>query len=130
MTINEILKALKKINDDAPVFVADTLSVELTGEVMSWRGDYDCLALGYCLYGDSKEFITVGKLKSILQNSLGETFMGYKGGEFVMEKNTPVYLDNYGFATGHYIARVSAFNNVCYLEIEKEQEHIPYKFNI
>ena len=36
MTINEILKALKNVNDDTPVFVADTLSVELTGEVMSW----------------------------------------------------------------------------------------------
>lgn len=120
MTINEILKALKDVNDDAPVFVSGTLSVELTGEVMSWRGDYDCLALGYCLYGDSNDSITVGKLKSLLQNSIGKTFMGYKGGEFVMEKDTLVYLDNYGFATGHYIARVFAFKNECYLEIEKE----------
>ena len=130
MTINEILKALKSVNNDTPVFVVDTLSVELTGEVMSWRGDYNCLALGYCLYGDSNAFINVGKLKSILQNSIGKTFIGYKGGEFVMEKNTPVYLDNYGFSTGHYIARVSVSNNTCYLGIEKEQDHIPYKFDI
>lgn len=130
MTIGEMLEALKNANDDAAVFITDTLSVELNGEVMSWRGDYSCLSLGYSLYGDSNAFITVGRLKSILKDAIDKSFIGYKGGEFVMEKDTPVYLDNYGFATGHYVSEISFSNECCYLKIAKEEDHIPYKFDI
>lgn len=120
MTIKEILDKLEKANKDLPVFLTNTLSVELTGEVHSWRGDYSQLALGYDLYGRVEKPVTVGKLKDLLKSCIGKKFIGYKGGEFLMSKRTSVYLDNYGECTGHYIYDITYNARGCYLKIEKE----------
>lgn len=36
----------------------------------------------------------------MLKGAVGKTFMGYKGGDFVMSRQTPVWVANYGDA-GH-----------------------------
>ena len=35
-----------------------------------------------------------------LKNAVGEKFTGYKGGEFRMERHTPVWVSEYGCADG------------------------------
>lgn len=59
------------------------------GEPMSWRGDYYQLA-----FAPEKETTIKDMLDNAL-SALGNTFVGYKGGEFVMDKNSEVYIANY-----------------------------------
>jgi hypothetical protein len=59
----------------------------------SWRGSYDELALGFEEDGESR---TLGEFIEMLKCADGETYTGYKGGEFVMSRHTPVWVANYG----------------------------------
>jgi len=61
----------------------------------SWRGSYCELSLTY-----TDNPITV---KSLLKNAVeivGNHQTGYKGGEFLMTRNTPVWVANYGMSSG------------------------------
>lgn len=65
----------------------------------SWRGVYAELALGYKLTGyDSEErfYPTAEDLLTELKQAIGKEFYGWKGGEFTMDENTPVWVDNPG----------------------------------
>lgn len=70
-------------------------------EFDSWRGSYDCLSLTYETQdwrSDDDDFFTI-KVKDILhkaKEALGKEFTGYKGGDFIMDKSTPIYVANYG----------------------------------
>lgn len=57
----------------------------------SWRGRYEQLTL---IPGDEPQ--TVGHLLELATAANGATFTGYKGGDFVMNENTPVWADPYG----------------------------------
>jgi hypothetical protein len=63
----------------------------------SWRGSYDELALEY---SETGEKFTAEALLQKLKAAIGATFYGYKGGEFVMGKTTPVWVANYGESHG------------------------------
>ena len=59
----------------------------------SWRGSYSELAIEFKEEGNApalKEFIAQ------LKEAIGKTYVGYKGGDFVMGKNTPLWVANYG----------------------------------
>lgn len=58
----------------------------------SWRGIYAELALNFSFDGKIllSEFITMAK------EAVGATFVGYKGGDFTMTRDTPVWVANYG----------------------------------
>ena len=57
---------------------------------MSYRGYYSELGLNPCGQAKASEMLEV------LENSLGEVFTGYKGGEYEMNESTECYLANYG----------------------------------
>lgn len=59
----------------------------------SWRGSYDELALGFEEDGESP---ALGKFIEALKRADGETYTGYKGGDNVMSRHTPVWVANYG----------------------------------
>lgn len=59
----------------------------------SWRGSYDELALNFESGGN---YMKVTDFLKMLKEALGKEFTGYKGGEFYMNKNTPVWVANYG----------------------------------
>lgn len=63
----------------------------------SWRGDYSKLALGYRLVGyDATEPGPCPHVDDLV-SPIGETFPGWKGGEFLMtEDSRPVYVSNRG----------------------------------
>lgn len=56
----------------------------------SYRGYYSDLAFERC---ESRE---VGGVLDAIKACMGETFEGYKGGDFDMGRNTPVWIANYG----------------------------------
>lgn len=60
-------------------------------DIMSWRGSYCELCVDY---GNS-EIYSASKFLLELKGALGETFTGYKGGEFLMGKTTPVWVAHY-----------------------------------
>lgn len=68
-------------------------------EFTSWRGIYRELALCFSerWYSpkDVKPHTVTGFLK-LCKETVGKEFIGYKGGEFTMGKNTPVWVANWG----------------------------------
>ena len=59
----------------------------------SWRGSYCELAISFEFEGNAP---TVEEFLKKLNSAIGQTFTGYKGGDFTMGKNTPVWVANYG----------------------------------
>lgn len=67
------------------------------GEPMSYRGYYDELAF------DPVEETTFGDMLRYAKSALGQTFTGYKGGDFKMEEYTPCWIAPYGRGGGDKI---------------------------
>lgn len=73
----------------------------LPTQLDSWRGSYDEIALGYKLSGydnNSEHFANTkaDKLLEHLKSAIGKEYTGWKGGEFIMDENTPVWVANCG----------------------------------
>lgn len=68
---------------------SDTLSS--FGEPHSYRGYYDDLA-----FEKVDGLITAQDALEMVDACIGQVFTGYKGGEFLMDENTPIWLANYG----------------------------------
>lgn len=67
--------------------------------IYSWRGAYDELALNHQRDGDPKaQPMKVRAFLKMLKAAVGKTYTGYKGGDFTMSKDTPVWVSNYGDA--------------------------------
>lgn len=59
-------------------------------EPHSYRGDY------YDLAFEPTADVTVGSMLECARFALGQTFQGYKGGDFTMREYTSVHLAHYG----------------------------------
>lgn len=58
--------------------------------IHSWRGAYNELALNF--NSEDEGSITLEAFLTMLKDSLGKEFEGWKGGEFTMHKNTPIWV--------------------------------------
>jgi hypothetical protein len=65
------------------------------GRFTSYRGYYQDLA-----FIPTDEKVTASTLLVQCQNAMGKVFEGYKGGDFVMGELTPLWLSDYGRASG------------------------------
>ncbi len=84
MTIGKAIEALEGFAPDKP------LETPL-GKPDSYRGYYSDLA-----FPAGQEITTVGELGLALLAAKGGTYIGYKGGEFVMSDDTPLWFAPYG----------------------------------
>ncbi len=89
---------------DEPMQVDYDFGTCIPTKLASWRGNYSELALGYMLSGydnDKDHFAktTVHELLAEMKSAMGKVFDGWKGGEFMMGENTPVWVDNQGNAS-------------------------------
>lgn len=75
----------------------------------SWRGFYDQLALGY-EEPEYNESVTVANLLDLATATVGVTMSGYKGGSYLMTKETNLWADNYSRSTGTAIFDVVTFD--------------------
>ena len=83
-SLNDLINRLEELPQDMPI---------LLGDADSYRGYYSDLAFAP-LYDTEPRTV-----KEILKEALlahGKTFEGYKGGEFTMEGDTPVWYSHYG----------------------------------
>jgi hypothetical protein len=93
ITLGALIAKLQAVKDKKSPVVFDFCGMKPTN-VYSWRGAYCELALGYT-DPDSKD-VTVASLLKELKSAIGKSFTGYKGGDFTMSKDTPIWVDNWG----------------------------------
>lgn len=67
------------------------------GEPMSYRGDYSELAF------TPVEETTFGEMLRFARSAMGDTFTGYKGGDYTMGEFTPCWIAEYGTSEGDRI---------------------------
>ncbi len=59
----------------------------------SWRGSYCEVAIGFT---EETDKVLAGDFAKSVSASIGATYQGYKGGDFLMGRTTPVWVANYG----------------------------------
>lgn len=98
MNMGELIAALEKV----PATEKLTLNGAGLGDIGSYRGYYDEVALE----PDGKVG-TVGEALQRLRLALGSTMTGYKGGDYVIQSSTPVWVSHYGECSGQYVTGVA-----------------------
>jgi len=98
MTLGEIVITLKQIDAEKPIRFQNG---SYPGEYHSYRGYYEFISIA-----TQAEKVTVGEFLSATQSAIGETYVGWKGGNFTMTKNTPVWISRIGRASGWYVSDV------------------------
>lgn len=91
MILERLIEALEKMPADAVVKHG-------FGRPFSWRGSYSELSF------EPEENAVIGDMLAHARSALGQTFTGYKGGEFKMHGYTDCYIDPYGECPGNGIS--------------------------
>ena len=97
-TLGSIIKKLQTFGADEVIKIHGYLGRKLYFP-HSYRGFYENLA-----FETREGEMTVGEMISFLQSVIGETFEGYKGGDFIMNENTKLWVSTYGSTSDIYIA--------------------------
>lgn len=90
MTLGKMLRALDGCDENMPV-VFDGADSGSPGGEYSYRGYYSDLS-----FEPSDNPVTVAEFKKQCSRALGATYEGYKGGDFVMANDTPLWCAAYG----------------------------------
>ncbi len=113
LTLGELIIKLETIPDKTKSVVYDFGEFVPT-EIDSWRGIYAELALDY----DKKEPKTIEQILNLLKNAVGKTFEGYKGGDFRMGRNTPIWVANYSESSvADYKGKLDTYPSVAVVEV-------------
>ena len=88
----------------------------------SWRGSYDELALEFACDNSKKNEMELTSFLEMLKETVGAVLTGYKGGEYKMTEDTPVWVSNYGHSAN--TAVVGVIDND--FEIILETKWMPY----
>lgn len=106
MTLGELLKAVEpyKDNKDLNVYF-DSLGARAT-TFDCYRGDYSCIALGYTGAYNDKCILRTSDLYKAVEDAIDEEFYGWKGGEFIMTKDTEIYVACSGVSTSVILSGV------------------------
>jgi len=99
MSLGELVARLEAANPNAIVRFEDGTYPR---DFDSYRGYYRFVAV------DHGPECTVAQFLSKTKQAIGATFVGYKGGEFTMTKFTPVWVSEYGRASGIGIVDVQS----------------------
>lgn len=94
LSLGQLIDKMEEVDMEDECFITYDWAFAKPTVLDSWRGSYAELAIGYDMEGDyyatcAHQFLE--KLKSAVE----ETFTGYKGGNFTMTKNTPLWVSNY-----------------------------------
>lgn len=88
VTLGDLIKGLAGLDQAAPITDGDGRGL---GDFDSYRGYYADLAIE-----PADAVGTVGDLLAKARAALGETFTGYKGGDFTMGEEAPLWIASYG----------------------------------
>lgn len=90
MYLSEIVERLKKEDPERIVPLG-------WDDAYSWRGDYAELAVR------PAKNVAIGTMLRVLQEAIGKTFEGYKGGSYRMGEYSDVYMDKWGECPGNKV---------------------------
>lgn len=96
MRLGELIDTLATLPADAEVKFDHG---KIPDRLCSWRGVYAELTLD----SDTDGKTTVSALLRDALQAVGKTFTGYKGGDYVMSRDTPVWADEYGDYEGRML---------------------------
>jgi hypothetical protein len=89
LTLGDLIKSLEEASDlNREVKYADGKSPH---DAHSYRGYYSDLA-----FDDGPQSIKAHELLKAARGWIGKTFEGYKGGDYVMDADTPLWRAEYG----------------------------------
>lgn len=88
MRLGELIDVLEKHQGNQSVRFSDG---SYPVSFCSWRGVYRWLTLQ-----PGNQHASVGHLLELAKGADGGTFYGYKGGEYIMDRESPVWADEYG----------------------------------
>jgi hypothetical protein len=95
LSLGELIEAIEKHKpEDSVRFDFGACAPD---ELMSYRGYYHDLAVGFS-HG-AQRGPTVAEFVKQLKSAIGDTFTGYKGGEFVMNEHSRIWVANRGDST-------------------------------
>ena len=118
MTLGEMITAISAVDSNLSVVIELPNGERVVPtHLISYRGYYSDLAIEY-----GKDTMTVGEFGDMLKNAVGETFTGYKGGDFTMSKITPMWVDHYGCASGIVVLDIVVEENKCVIKTIQEDE--------
>ena len=83
MTLGSLIDVLESMPEDN--------EIDGIGEPHSYRGYYCDLA-----FEKMPNKTTAGELLAVCKDAMGEVFEGYKGGDYMMGRNTPIWIACYG----------------------------------
>ncbi len=97
MTLGEMIIAVERASKTAEEesYVEFDFCYTSPDGIDSYRGFYDELALGWQVLEYPDE-VFINDFLGLLKSAVGRTFGGWKGGDYVMTKDTPVWVDNPG----------------------------------
>jgi len=105
LTLGQLIEQLAEFPPQAPVtFDFNGIPPDVLD---SYRGYYSDLALDY----DERHSKTVKVLLEQCQSALGATFEGYKGGDYMMGEDTPLWVSHYSQSSGRAILGLSTLDD-------------------
>jgi len=121
LTLGELISKLepfvKKQGEDEATVRYD-FEYLFPNDIDSWRGSYSELALNFATEGEAMK---ASNFLKMLEDCIGRKFIGYKGGKFTMNKNTPIWVANYGNSGNTAVIDV-VDNNYCIILITGYRE--------
>jgi hypothetical protein len=97
ITLGHLITLLKHVEDREVPIEFDFPSSNIPTTLASYRGYYSQLALGHRDFNYDKPAIpNVNTVIEELESAIGQTFQGWKGGDYVMSPDTPIWVDNPG----------------------------------
>jgi len=105
-TLGDLLAALKKATDDdrPDKWVYYDFANLSPTNLASSRGDYSEVALGW---ESANGYALLSDLIAHIEQSIGNTMEGYKGGTYTICAECPIWADNWGRWTGTKITGVT-----------------------
>lgn len=90
MKLGNLIKSLEELPQESRITILVRGRYYNPSYLHSYRGYYDQLALSW----DGEEKKKVCELLEECKSSVGKVFTGWKGGDFMMDENTPVWISN------------------------------------
>lgn len=108
LTLGEVIDELKRAEPESTVQFDFCYTAPTT--VASYRGYYNELAIGWQAATYDEESGTYWPLATTvlirLEEAVGKTFEGYKGGDCKMNRDTTLYVANWGDTGGTVISHI------------------------
>lgn len=121
LTIGEFIERLERMPSENTVYF-DFDGLEPTG-FASYRGFYDHLALGFREPSYQTDRVKAQNLLSMALAASKGIFTGWKGGEFIMHKDTPLWVANSGSDSGTKVIDVRGNHYMTIIYTERDDSY-------